>query len=431
MGIKGLVALFESLGGLSKHMTFADLPPGTKICIDTSGFIYCSLMKNSQNHVTGILNLVTMLLKYKHLPIFVFDGKPPKAKQFVTDERKRARDKAKERLDDLAAIISKFETDMLDVGGTHIESGEPLPTDYMFPPPQDGYKTPPESMEAAGIDCLAPFPGDCALLNLEELQQSLEKERKKSIGLQLQQIQEIKQLLDMFGIPYIHTDKEADVICSKLVMHGFADYCLGNDMDMLVYGCPRVIRNMSFRDDSFTLYDLDTILSNLRLTHAEFIDMCILMGCDYTPRLLGIKPMLAYELITQYNTIENIISNIEAINVELDLITPGKHIKVTPVFDYITTRTVYAAHDVTIDTISSLVCMSHSNLYGTCLLIVQNRLYYNKLLTFCKKNCHGLNTNLITKKIETILDSVVPPDTPQINTQLPAIHPKSRRKLNF
>jgi len=420
MGVKGLVALFDTLGNMSSEMTFADLPPGTRICIDTSGFIYCSLLKNSQNHVTGILNLITMLFKHKHQPLFVFDGQPPKEKQFVLDERKRVRDKAKEKLDDLSAIIYKFETEMLEETHRQIIRAEPtdqIADEHLFPP-LDGCKTPEQGCAVS------------ASLNIAELQQSLEKERKKSIGLQNQQIQEIKQLLDMFGVPYVHTNKEADAICSKLVTYGFADYCLGNDMDMLVYGCPRVIRNMSFRDDSFTLYDLNHILSNLQLTHDEFVDMCILMGCDYTPRLLGIKPMLAYELIIQYHTIENIISSIDEINTNIGIVSPGKYIKVGPAFDFIKTRAVYAAQDITSETITNLVGIGYTSIIQTCLLVVQNRHNYNRMLSFCKKHCHGLNTTLISKKIDTILTSLIPDqEIDYIHQRI--IHPKSRRKLDF
>lgn len=469
MGIKGLVSLFDTLGEMSVQMSFADLPPGTRICIDTPGFIYSSLMKNSQNHVTGILNLITTIFKYKLQPIFVFDGQPPTEKQFVLDERKRARAKAKEKLDDISIIISKFEDEMLgtisklddaeqaeihhkingleiqspDVNGT-VDNGilaQCSGTEVTCPPQaglelsvngtplstvlfmqQDGFATPPElTQDIESSISIAQ--------NLAELQQCLERERKKSIGLQNQQIQEIKQLLDIFGIPFIHTNKEADVICSKLVTYGFADYCLGNDMDILVYGCPHIIRNMSFRDDSFTLYSLDHILSNLRLTYDEFVDMCILMGCDYTPRLLGIKPVLAYELITQYHSIENIIANIEKINTDLNMVSPGKYIKFTPAFDFIKTRNVYSAQDITKDMISTLVGLGYSSIYNTCLLIVQNRHNYKCLLTFCKKHCHGLNTSLITKKIEIILTSVIPDQ--DINYIHHTIHPKSRRKLDF
>lgn len=43
----------------------------------------------------------------------------------------------------------------------------------------------------------------------------------------------------------------------------------------------------------------------------QFIDMCILLGCDYAPQIRGIGPRKAYELIQKHKSIENILENID------------------------------------------------------------------------------------------------------------------------
>lgn len=43
----------------------------------------------------------------------------------------------------------------------------------------------------------------------------------------------------------------------------------------------------------------------------EFIDFCILCGCDYCDTIKGIGSKTAYNLIKEYNCIENIIKNID------------------------------------------------------------------------------------------------------------------------
>jgi flap endonuclease-1 len=35
--------------------------------------------------------------------------------------------------------------------------------------------------------------------------------------------------------------------------------------------------------------------------------MCILCGCDYTDTIEGIGPITSYKLISEYETIENVI----------------------------------------------------------------------------------------------------------------------------
>lgn len=43
----------------------------------------------------------------------------------------------------------------------------------------------------------------------------------------------------------------------------------------------------------------------------QFIDLCILLGCDYCETIRGIGPKRAIELVQQYKCIEEILKNID------------------------------------------------------------------------------------------------------------------------
>ena len=43
----------------------------------------------------------------------------------------------------------------------------------------------------------------------------------------------------------------------------------------------------------------------------QFIDLCILLGCDYCESIRGIGPKRAIELVTQFKSIEEILKNID------------------------------------------------------------------------------------------------------------------------
>jgi flap endonuclease-1 len=77
-------------------------------------------------------------------------------------------------------------------------------------------------------------------------------------------------------------------------------------MDILTFGTNKLIRKLSGKDNVIE-YDLSTILKELKLNQDEFIDLCILLGCDYTDTIDGIGPKKAYDLIKKYRTIDNII----------------------------------------------------------------------------------------------------------------------------
>jgi hypothetical protein len=77
---------------------------------------------------------------------------------------------------------------------------------------------------------------------------------------------QVKQLITDFNFQYIDAVGEADEMCAMLVHQHVAWACMSDDMDMFVYGCPRVIRSLNIKTHSFMVYDLDRILFAMDLT---------------------------------------------------------------------------------------------------------------------------------------------------------------------
>jgi len=53
------------------------------------------------------------------------------------------------------------------------------------------------------------------------------------------------------------------------------------------------------------------VLAGLEMTADEFIDLCILLGCDYCDSIRGIGPKKAVALIEEHKDIETILENID------------------------------------------------------------------------------------------------------------------------
>lgn len=53
--------------------------------------------------------------------------------------------------------------------------------------------------------------------------------------------------------------------------------------------------------------ELMKILSFLKLSYPEFVDLCILCGSDYTATITGIGPIKAYKYVQDHHNIEKII----------------------------------------------------------------------------------------------------------------------------
>eukprot|EP00912_Choanoflagellata_sp_UC4_P002018 UC4_evm8s1290 len=54
-------------------------------------------------------------------------------------------------------------------------------------------------------------------------------------------------------------------------------------------------------------YHVDEFLTETGLSKNQFVDLCILLGCDYCDTIKGIGPKKAYELIEKYKDIETIL----------------------------------------------------------------------------------------------------------------------------
>ena len=62
------------------------------------------------------------------------------------------------------------------------------------------------------------------------------------------------------------------------------------DMDSLTFGSSILLRNMMTSEAKkmpIREIHLDKVLETLCLSHSEFVDLCILMGCDYTDSIKG------------------------------------------------------------------------------------------------------------------------------------------------
>lgn len=57
---------------------------------------------------------------------------------------------------------------------------------------------------------------------------------------------------------------------------------------------------------------LDKVLKSLDLEMDQFIDLCILLGCDYAPSVKGIGPKKGYQLIKEHKRLETVASAIES-----------------------------------------------------------------------------------------------------------------------
>jgi flap endonuclease-1 len=154
-----------------------------------------------------------------------------------------------------------------------------------------------------------------ALEKAETCQNEEEKLKLKKASLRItgQMINDVKKLLNLLGVSYIHPDGEAEAYASELCRMGYVDYVLTEDMDTMVYGCPRIIRNCVDknlkRKDIVSIFTYEKILSDLEISEDKFIEFCILCGCDYCPSVPKVGNITALKLIKKHKDINDIVKN--------------------------------------------------------------------------------------------------------------------------
>ncbi|XP_044467035.1 flap endonuclease 1 isoform X2 [Mangifera indica] len=264
MGIKGLTKLLaDNAPKAMKEQKFESYF-GRKIAIDASMSIYQFLIVVGRtgtetltneagevtSHLQGMFTRTIRLLEAGMKPVYVFDGKPPDLKKQELAKRYTKRADATE---DLA-----------------------------------------EAVEAGN-------------------KEDIEKFSKRTVKVTKQHNEDCKRLLRLMGVPVVEAPSEAEAQCAALCKSDKVYAVASEDMDSLTFGAPRFLRHLmdpSSRKVPVMEFEVAKILEELNLTMEQFIDLCILSGCDYCDSIRGIGGQTALKLIRQHGSIEKILENI-------------------------------------------------------------------------------------------------------------------------
>jgi len=152
---------------------------------------------------------------------------------------------------------------------------------------------------------------------LENVENEEEKRKllKKSVVITHTQMNECKEILRSIGVPVIEAPEEADSQLAYLAKNNLVCGVGSEDMDLLTFGTPFLFRNLSLsKKKKMIQIDLQKILKGMDITYDQFIDICILLGCDYSPTIRGIGPKNAFKFIKKFKNIETILEHIKTNN---------------------------------------------------------------------------------------------------------------------
>eukprot|EP00429_Kryptoperidinium_foliaceum_P067679 CAMPEP_0176072684 /NCGR_PEP_ID=MMETSP0120_2-20121206/36313_1 /TAXON_ID=160619 /ORGANISM="Kryptoperidinium foliaceum, Strain CCMP 1326" /LENGTH=398 /DNA_ID=CAMNT_0017406359 /DNA_START=56 /DNA_END=1252 /DNA_ORIENTATION=+ len=265
MGIKGLMKFLQDAAPKAvREVESQQAYTGRLLAIDASMCLYQFMIMIRENktgmhsnltnddgqvtsHLLGMLSRTIRLMENGIKPVYVFDGKPPELKLGELHARRQKRDEA------TAALQAA------------VEAG-----------------------------------------NAEQVLKST----KQTVRVTKEQNEQTKTLLRLMGVPIVDAPSEAEATCAALCRDGKVYAAATEDADCLTFGTKILVRNlMAAESQKKTIYEvsLDRALEQLNITMDQFIDFCILSGCDYCDTLKGVGPSTAIKMLIQHGSLEKVL----------------------------------------------------------------------------------------------------------------------------
>jgi flap endonuclease-1 len=145
--------------------------------------------------------------------------------------------------------------------------------------------------------------------------EEVEKFSRRTVRVTKEHNQECQRLLKLMGVPYIVAPTEAEAQCAVLARADKVYAAASEDMDTLTFNAPILLRHLTYseqRKEPIQEIHLDKVLEGLEMDRAQFIDLCILLGCDYVDPIKGIGPNTALKLIREHKNLEGVVEFFES-----------------------------------------------------------------------------------------------------------------------
>ncbi len=222
------------------------------------GSLLTDTQGNVTSHLIGLISRITTFMQNSIRLIFVFDGRPPDLKVKELERRKLAKLEAKELYEK-----AKLENDII----------------------------------------------------------SMKKFASRTTRLSKEMINEAEFLLDALGIPVIHAPAEGEAQAARIVKNDDAFAVISQDADALLFGAPRIIRNLSvsgrrkigltYKKIEPELISLRKTLLNLDINLDKLIALSMLVGTDFNIKgIKGIGPKKALALVKKFDDFNELFKSV-------------------------------------------------------------------------------------------------------------------------
>jgi len=199
MGIHLLQTFIASLNDRSIKEQHLREFSNKKVTVDISIYLY--RFKEMGNLLENIYLMCSIFRYYNIHALFIFDGKYLKKKNETMRKRKESKKQAESKFNVIKENLHKYKG-----------------------------------------------------ANRVKIEMQLDTLRKQFITVTREDIKNVKDLLDAYGMVYVSAKHEADELCGALNNEVYA--CLTEDTDIMVYGCKRIFRYFSLMKHTVVVYEM-------------------------------------------------------------------------------------------------------------------------------------------------------------------------------
>lgn len=207
---------------------------------DNRGRVLTDDHGNCISHIMGLVSKTEELLAAGVRPVYVLDGPPHPLKLRELDKRRAAKDVAKAKLADALAAGDVF---------------------------------------------------------------AARKAASQTAEVTREMVESVRALLGSCGLPYVMAPQDGEAQCAAMAARGQVDAAASNDYDTLVYGAPRVLRNITSSKRATEEVLLASFQVHYGLSREQLVDLALLVGNDFHDGVKGVGPKTAVKLLAEHGTL--------------------------------------------------------------------------------------------------------------------------------
>lgn len=267
MGINGLCKVIEEEAPDVVTTCHLSALNGFYISVDISIFLYKFIRTaGGSGWVNVFISFLCKFIKHNIVTVCIFDGpNPPIEKKLEQLSRRESVAKAVDKLQNLIecrSLVQENYVDDDDVSEDLIARIKSL----LFSPVK------PDTTNYHSVRSI-----------VDNVSHKIEKLKNQTMSITQEHKDIAFKIVELMGLHAIQADGEAEALCCHLAREGIVHGVLSDDTDCMVYGAPFTFtyKNFTLSDEQVVVYHLDSILNAMGMDHASFIDMCIMLRCDY------------------------------------------------------------------------------------------------------------------------------------------------------